>query len=123
MDINLFRKALASRTKTSLLNEDLRADLKKYGASTGGWVKLTSQHAADYVDEKDAKSLSGAEEIYVYDDEEGGHYNPILILAKVKNQFVVVSGDNKYQSWRIKKFSNKNEAIQFVVKYAALERI
>lgn len=118
MDIKLFKKSLASRTNPSLLKEDLKSDLNKYGAATGGWVKLTPEHLKDYgITGRGKELLSSAKEIYVYDDDEGGHYNTPVVVAKSNNRYYVVTSKTVIST------SDKSTALQKAAQEATLERI
>lgn len=118
MDIKLFKKSLASRTKPSLLKEDLKQELDKFGGATGDWIKLTPEYFKYYgIEGKAKETLAGAEEIYLYDDEEGGLDNPQVVVAKSNNRYYVVTDKTIYS------FSDKSGAVQKAAKEAALERI
>ena len=118
MDIKLFKKALASRSNPSLLTEDLKSDLNKFGAATGGWIKLTPEYFKYYgIEGKAKETLAGAEEIYLYDDEEGGLDNPQVVVAKSNNRYYVVTAKTIIST------SDKSTAIQKAAHEAALERI
>ena len=118
MDIKLFKKALASRSNPSLLTEDLKSDLNKFGAATGGWIKLTPEHLKDYgIVGRGKETLAGAQEMYVYDDDEGGHYNTPVVVAKSNNRYYVVTAKTIIST------SDKSTAIQKAAHEAALERI
>lgn len=122
MDIKLFKKFLMNKSNPGLLSEDLKADLNQYGSETGSWLKVTTDILGDYVpNTKHHQALSNADELYYYDDDEGGRYNPGLMIARIKNQYIVVSNSTKH-SWTYKKFSSKLEAIRFATKEANLQQ-
>jgi len=109
---------LASKTNPSLLKEDLKSDLEKYGAATGGWIKITPDDFANYnIKGRGKDAIAGAEEIYVYDDEEGGHYIPQVVVAKSKDRYYVLTSKTNYST------SDKSSAIKKAAQEATLERI
>lgn len=111
-------KVLAGRTKPSLLKEDLKQELDKFGGATGAWIKLTPEYFKYYgIEGKAKETLAAAEEIYLYDDEEGGLDNPQVVVAKSNNRYYVVTDKTIYS------FSDKSGAVQKAAKEAALERL
>lgn len=128
MDIKLFKKSLASKSNPSLLKEDLKNDLKQFGGATGGWIKYSDENislSGSYVALQQLLSQTKRDKsdaIYYYDDEEGGLEVPGIAVAKVGNNYAVIS-DNDYYTWTIKIFSTSSAAVKFAASQAGLERI